>query len=43
MHLKKSSISKVTVALLEELDGDGDEVISELETMIKEFKNQKKE
>ena len=43
MHLKKSSISKVTVALLEELDGDRDEVISELETMIKEFKNQKKE
>lgn len=43
MHLKKSSISKITVALLEELDGDKDAIISELETMIEEFKKQKEE
>lgn len=41
MHLKKSSVSKVTVALLEELDEDKDEVIRDLETMIKELKKQK--
>lgn len=43
MHLKKNSISKVTVALLEELDGDRDEIINELESMIKEFKKQEEE
>ena len=43
MHLKKNSISKITVALLEELDGDKDAIISELETMIEEFKKQKEE
>lgn len=43
MHLKRNSISKVTAALIEELDGDQDQMMYELETMIEEFKNRKEE